>query len=408
MTSALPGPPLRIAVLGDFDGIHTRRWLEVFVARGHDVHAISYYRPRPDLPGVTLHVLSNARRDGPLRLRSGHASGPSAEGRQPTAPSLAGRLPPNPLRLVHAVRYQRAGLKRTLTAIVPDVFHAHYLVEHGFYGALAGFRPYVVSAWGSDLLVESRKPLGRLIARWTLRRVDLLTANDASLARRAVALGLPEERVRVVHLGTDASFLDAGARSVNLAGADAQPTLISDRALEPLYNVDVVLRAFARLRERLPAARLIVANDGSQRRRLEALAGDLGLGGSVDFRGYLAPSDLAAALAAAHVYVSVPGSDSLALSNLEAMAAGAFPVVADLPSVDGWIDHGLSGLRVPPRDLDALADALFAAFADAGLRRRAAGLNRAKVAAQGLREPNMLVMERLYYRLAGHPISTSI
>ena len=192
MTNALPGPPLRIAVLGDFDGIHTRRWLEVFVARGHDVHAISYYRPRPDLPGVTLHVLAGERRDGPLRLRSGHASGPSAEGRQPTAPSLAGRLPPNPLRLVHAVRYQRAGLKRTLTAIVPDVFHAHYLVEHGFYGALAGFRPYVVSAWGSDLLVESRKPLGRLIARWALRRVDLLTANDASLARRAVALGLPE------------------------------------------------------------------------------------------------------------------------------------------------------------------------------------------------------------------------
>ena len=214
--------------------------------------------------------------------------------------------------------------------------------------------------------------------------------------------------MRVVHLGTDASFLDAGARSVNVSGADAQPTLISDRALEPLYNVDVVLRAFARLRERLPAARLIVANDGSQRRRLEALAGDLGLGGSVDFRGHLAPSDLAAALAGAHVYVSVPGSDSLALSNLEAMAAGAFPVVADLPSVDGWIDHGLGGLRVPPRDVDALAGALFASLADAGLRRRAAGLNRAKVEAQGLREPNMLVMERHYYRLAGHPISTSI
>ena len=53
----LPGPPLRIAVLGDFEGLHTRRWLGVFVRRGHDVHAISYYRPSLDLPGVTVHAL---------------------------------------------------------------------------------------------------------------------------------------------------------------------------------------------------------------------------------------------------------------------------------------------------------------------------------------------------------------
>ena len=50
-------PPLRIAVLGDFEGIHTRRWLEVFVERGHEVHAISYYWPRVHLPGVHVHSL---------------------------------------------------------------------------------------------------------------------------------------------------------------------------------------------------------------------------------------------------------------------------------------------------------------------------------------------------------------
>ncbi len=50
--SELPGPPLRIAVLGDFDGPHTRAWIQTFVERGHDVHAISYYAPLAELPGV--------------------------------------------------------------------------------------------------------------------------------------------------------------------------------------------------------------------------------------------------------------------------------------------------------------------------------------------------------------------
>jgi L-malate glycosyltransferase len=387
-------PALRIAVLGDFDGIHTRRWLEVFVQRGHDVHAISFYRPNAELPNVTVHVL----RDRPA---------PSVDAR-PSSASMSARrfVPPSLLRFVYAWRYQRAGLRRVVYEIAPDVFHAHYAVEHGFFGSFTGYRPYVVSAWGSDLLVVSRTMLGRLIAQFALRHADLVTGNDASLVQRAVELGVPAERAAVVHLGIERLFLDAGARSINLRPeSSSEPTVFSDRALEPLYNVDVILRAFARVRERMPEARLRVAHDGSQRRRLEALALELGLTPSVQFLGRLEPSDLAGALASAQVYVSVPSSDSLALSNLEAMAAGAFPVVSDLPSVDGWVTDGVNGLRVPAGDVRALADALHRALSDPALRRSAVEINRRKVDHEGLREANMLLMERHYRRLAGHPMA---
>lgn len=399
MTSVLPGPPLRIAVLANFESLHARRWLDVFVSRGHEVHAVSYYPPRAPLPGVTVHVLSGARGDG--------GPAPSAGAAPAAARSLAARLPVSLARIVHAWRYRRAGLRRLLDTIDPHVFHAHYVTEHCFYGAFAGYHPYVESAWGSDLLRDAQSPLGRRLAAWTLRRADLLIANDASLARRATELGLAQERVRVLHLGADAAFLAAGAGSVNLSGAEGPPVIVSLRALEPLYNVDVVLRAFARLRRAQPA-RLIIANDGSQRRRLEALARDLEIDDAVRFRGPLPPAELPALLAAAHVFVSVPSSDSFAVSTLEAMAAGAFPVLAALPSVEGWVEDGAGGLLVPPRDVHALAEALAAACLDAPLRRRAADLNRARVQARGLHEANMLLVERHYYRLAGHPIDTSI
>jgi glycosyltransferase involved in cell wall biosynthesis len=312
---------------------------------------------------------------------------------------------PQPLqRLIQAQRYMRAGLRRTLNEIAPDVFHAHYVVEHGFYGSFAGFHPYVVSAWGSDLLLESRGTAGRIIARRALGRADLVTANDVSLARRAVELGVPDHRIAVVHLGIDAVFLDAGNRSVNLgAGGDQPPTAISDRALEPLYNVDAVIRAFGRLRARLPTARLIVAGDGRERHALEVLARELAPEASIRFTGRLPPEDLAGVLAGSHVYVSVPSSDSLAVSTVEAMAAGCFPVVSDLPSNEGWIAHRMNGLVVPAGDPASLADALCEALSDASLRRSAVTPNRAKVESQGLRERNMLLMERHYYRLAGHP-----
>ena len=389
----MPGPPLRLAVLGDFEGPHTRRWLRLFVERGHDLHAISYYPPRADLPGVRLHVLSDSERS------------PAAAVGVPAPWSAARRLPPALARFVHAWRYRRAGLPALLTDIAPDVFHAHYAVEHGFYGALAGFHPYVVSAWGSDLLVESRKPLGRLAARYALGHADLVTAQDGSLARRAIALGVAPERIRVVRLGIDALFLAEAPQSVNVAAADAPPTLISDRALEPSYNVDVILRAFAGLRRDLPAARLLVAHEGSQRPRLEALAHELGLHDSVRFLGRLDPPDLRRALAAAHVYVSLPDSDAFALSTMEAMAVGCFPVISDLPSADGMITHAVNGLRVAPGDVTGLTNALLEALNHPDLRRNAAATNHALIEAEGRLEPNMLVMERLYYRLAGHHVA---
>ncbi|HEX5368032.1 MAG TPA: glycosyltransferase [Dehalococcoidia bacterium] len=387
MSEARPGSPLRIAVLGDFDGLHTRRWLEVFVARGHDLHAISFYPPREVLPGVTVHALS------PVAAPS--ASLERADSRR----RLRDLAPPSLMRFVHAQRYRRAGLRRVLDDIKPDVLHAHYVVEHGYYGSLAGFHPYVVSAWGSDLLVESHKPLGRLIARRALRSADFVTGNDASLLQRAIELGVPPERTAVVHLGTERRFLDAGADSVNLRDAASTLTVISDRALEPLYNIDVVLRAFPALRQSVPEARLVIAHDGSQRQILEALAVQLGLGDSVRFAGRLDAAALAVALAQAQVYVSVPSSDSFAVSTLEAMGAGAFPVLSDLPSAHGWVEDGVDALIVPPRNVDALAAALQRALSDDALRRSTAEANRSKVEAGGLRERTMLQMERIYYRL---------
>jgi glycosyltransferase involved in cell wall biosynthesis len=149
----------------------------------------------------------------------------------------------------------------------------------------------------------------------------------------------------------------------------------------------------------------MVAHDGSRRQQLQMLAATLRLGDAVSFVGRIGPDELAKALRASHVYVSVPDSDSFALSTLEAMASGAFPVLSRLPSVTGMIEDGVNGLLVPPGDVSSLATALQRALSDASLRQSAAVQNRALAEAAGNLERNMLAMERLYYRLAGRPVA---
>ena len=389
-----PKRTLRLCVVGDLDGIHTQRWLRYFVERGHDVHAISYYLPILSPEGVTVHA-----------LRGGGASGGVGESprRGGLARRAAGALPPSLLRLANALRYRRRGLGRVIRSLGPDVLHSHYVVEHGFFAATTGYHPHVVTAWGSDILLDAQtSALARAIARYTLARADLITSNNSYMAEKVRELGAPPERVATIPLGVDGFFLEEPEASVNArpGGGDA-PVVVSVRSLEPLYNVDVILRAMALVGRRWPEARLVVAGDGRLRGRLEGLARRLGLAPAVSFVGRVGQRELRDALASAQVYVSVPRSDATAVSTLEAMAVGCFPILSDLPSQVELVEGGVNGFRVPVGDAAALAERIGEALANHELRRRAVDLNRELVRSRALWEDNMAEMESRYYRLAG-------
>jgi glycosyltransferase involved in cell wall biosynthesis len=86
---------------------------------------------------------------------------------------------------------------------------------------------------------------------------------------------------------------------------------------------------------------------------------------------------------------------------LQAMSAGCFPIVSDLPSQEELVEQGTQGTRVPVRDEAALAGAIAGALQDAALRRAAAERNAAFVPEYGELEANMARMEAWYLRLAG-------
>lgn len=396
-----PGERLRIAVLADFEGPHARSWLRWFVARGHDVHAISFYPPAAPIEGATVHALRQRRAatsgERTQIAGAGPPVRPSSSARRSLMARAGARAPRGVLRLVHGIRYRAAGLRRVVRDVAPDVFHAHYLVEHGFYGALAGVRPYVVTAWGSDALVEpARDWLSRRIARWTVGRADLVTSNNAYMSQRIVELGAPATKVATVTLGAERYDLDRAEASVNRAPHDPKrtPVIVSTRAHEPLYNIDDIMDAHASLTRDGVDARLVVAHSGALTESLRARAA--AARGAVQFTGTLDRAAFRDLLADAEVFVSVPSSDATSVALLQAMAAGAFPVVSDLPTQHEWVEDGVNGFRVPLHRPDVLAERIRAALADGDLRRRAADANLRMVEQRGLNEVSLLRMETLY------------
>jgi glycosyltransferase involved in cell wall biosynthesis len=145
-----------------------------------------------------------------------------------------------------------------------------------------------------------------------------------------------------------------------------------------------------------PDARLVIGNDGALRPDLERLAGELGISKSVEFVGVVErPKQLAELLGRAAVYVSVPSSDGTSATLLEAMAAGAFPVVSDLPSNSEWIDQ-TGGDLVPVGGVPELAAAIVRGLNQPDLRERVAARNLEVVRQRGLWEANMARVEDAY------------
>jgi glycosyltransferase involved in cell wall biosynthesis len=126
----------------------------------------------------------------------------------------------------------------------------------------------------------------------------------------------------------------------------------------------------------------------------------------VEFVGHLDRAAFREALASAHVFVSIPNSDGTSVALLQAMGAGAFPIVGDLPTQHEWIEDGVNGFRVPTHDTGELAERMSRALADESLRSRAAEINLNLVRERGLNETQMARMEELYQALVARHVGT--
>jgi len=150
--------------------------------------------------------------------------------------------------------------------------------------------------------------------------------------------------------------LPAGWQPPPRTAPESPPLVLMLARLEPQKNLSLALRAFAELLKARPA-RLLILGEGAERRKLEALAARLGIGGAVDMPGYSA--DVAGDLARASALLLSSRYEGYPAAVVEALAADV-PVVATdcTPCLASLIDRPVRGEVVRPAEPAVLAAAL--------------------------------------------------
>jgi len=212
---------------------------------------------------------------------------------------------------------------------------------------LAGvpIRIYTVHGW-AFLAHEGLAAAGYRWVERTLRPLATVTVCVSENERNAgLAARTCDSRTTVViHNGVDPGDADFGAER------SRQPRLVMVGRLQAPKDPITLLRALAKLREKDFEALLV--GDGPDRPAVEEEIRRLGLGSAVRLLGER--SDVAGLLRTAHIFVLSTRSEGLPLSILEAMAARLPVIASSVGGVHELVDHGETGILVPPGDADAL------------------------------------------------------
>jgi phosphatidylinositol alpha-1,6-mannosyltransferase len=261
------------------------------------------------------------------------------------------------------------------------VLHAQWNTAHG--GLLARrlrlTRHVFVAAHGRELLIDlmGNRAANRRVRSFVLPRVDHVFPVSHYTAGLVRDVGVAAERVTVINNGVDPEAFHPTDGFVwrQHWGLGADPLILTLSRLVRRKGIETVLQAMPRVLAAVPNARYVVAGHGYDGKRLRALARRLDLGDRVKFIGHVDATDLCAMHSAADVFAMParskhPEVEGFGLVFLEANACETPTVAAAEGGVTDAIEHGVTGLLIPPGNVDALATALIDLLSDPQQARR--------------------------------------
>jgi len=310
----------KLCLLANAASPHTQKWAIELSRRGWTVELISFLPAK--IPNIPVHVVPKG---------------------------LGGKV--DFILRLHWV-------EKKVQKLHPDLLHAHYATSFGFIGALSKERPFIISAWGSDIFSFPRKSIfHRLLLAWILGKANFLCSTSEIMAKEMYRYISKDSKIEVIPFGVDLEqFSPPKSREAPL---QKQVVFGVAKYLQPIYGLDYLLKAFARVEYSHPGRTLLkIAGDGPELGRLQSMAEKLGISGKVEWLGEVTNSEVARFYQELDVVVVPSLEESFGVTAVEGSACGR-PIIASrvggLPEV---VLDGQTGIMVKSQNVDSLVAAM--------------------------------------------------
>lgn len=375
---------MKILFVAMVHSVHAQRWITQLTDQGWDIHifpSMDTGQIHPGFRNVTVHhsIYSPQPDIHPSVRTRGLKIGFNF---LPEALARIFRFISRGLRFIHRKvqpDHRIYALQRVIERVQPDIVHAIEF-QHGAYLALEvkqkmgdRFPTWIVTNYGSDLYLFGRLAEHRDRVRKILELCDYYDCECQRDIRIAQDMGLKGKTLPV--LPNAGGFdLEHIARIPRLEPTSSRRQILLKGYQHFAGRALAGIQAIRQCADLLGDYRIVIYSSSPDVRiAAELMALDTGL--QLTTLAHISHDDILSEQGRSRIYLGLSISDAISTSLLEAMVMGAFPIQSNTACADEWIEEGISGITVPPEDVNAIASALRRAITNDELVDQAARIN---------------------------------
>lgn len=296
---------MKLCYLANSQSIHVQRWVEYFSSEGGEVHLITN---QPFIYNKTNVYIHSIKKNSSIPILS---------------------------KLIKIFN-----IINLVKNISPDIIHVHS-ADYGKFSLLLRNYPTILSVWGSDVLMPTKKSLlKKIILKLVFKRADVITTIAVFMGPYIHEnFNIPYEKIIRIPWGVDLSIfnrnyhVESKKLRRDLGISEDSFVLISNRSIAPLYQTEKIIEASRLILDSHPNTYFILVKGYGTpfyENEMKKLSKKLGVNKNLIFVSkMLAPKEMAIYLNMADAFISIPKSDQFGLSVLEGMACGLVPILSD-------------------------------------------------------------------------------
>lgn len=352
---------MNICYLADAGSVHTKKFCKYFSEKGHKVSVIS---------------LRDGRIDGAEVYSLGFDDSIFASESTFT-------------KLKYLTKFRK--VRKTIKKIKPDIVHAHYATSYGMLAALSGVRPYILSVWGSDVYEFPSNLIKTAMLKYSLKCAAGLFSTSCAMLNQTKKF--TSKDIFITPFGVNVDVFTPKDIDEN----DDKKIIGCVKKLEPIYGINYLLEAFARLSGEFDDVELHIAGKGGQEEELKNLADELGISEKVKWLGFVSPESEVVKTFQTFYAAAVPSvAESFGVSAIEAQSCGVPVVASNVGGLPETVIDGKTGFLAESQNSEDLYEKLKEIVKDRDLRNKMGHAGREFVCLEYDLDENFARIEEYY------------
>jgi len=333
---------MNIALLSPLSSVHTIQLAESLLKEGHHVHVISARNHK--LQGelnkeINIHYLSY---------------------RTPLAYIIG-----------------KNNLLNILYKINPDVLNTHYASGYGTLARISGFKPNILSLWGSDIYEFPKKSfIHKYLIKKNLQKADWVCSTSNDMANKAESILNVKSKMTVTPFGVDANEFYPRGKTRNTS----KIVIGTVKSVSPTYGTDLLIKSFSMVyhdllkqnNELSKRLYLKVVGGGSNKylSKMIALARKEGVADRIEFKSHVEHKKISDLLNNFDLYVALSRSESFGVAILEASSCAIPVITSNVGGLPEVVINNVTGIIVNNQDTEAAAEAIKSLILDREKRKK--------------------------------------